>query len=236
MSRSRPRSPLRPSVNRSRSDCVSSEAQTRRTRRSTGPRAAAARGFAGPSLIVVDAGAGLQIEEHLTPLWGESPPVVVAPTGPIIASPGQLTCTAGDLQGRITPTDVAVRIIGVGLASHDQNEASGNLAQRNDPPALPDTAEMPLWDPVLRRLIYRGTVVKVFGQRSDNQEAVLNALEKAGWPSWIRSPFRRMRHDDVLPGDRLHNTVKRLNRQLNSLIHFSCDGTGTGILWKALNP
>jgi len=59
---------------------------------------------------------------------------------------------------------------------------------------------------------------------------ILAAFQEENWPARI---------DDPLPGDdnrdgpeRLRDTVKKLNRQKVRRIHFSCDGTGEGILWN----
>lgn len=102
------------------------------------------------------------------------------------------------------------------------------------PPAPNKTPAAPWWDAELRALFVGELVVKRFRVPAHNQELVLEAFQEAGWPPHL---------DDPLPGDaehdakdRLHETIKRLNgRQVNRLIRFRGDGTGTGICWEAVS-
>ncbi len=92
---------------------------------------------------------------------------------------------------------------------------------------------LPHWDNDLRRLMFRGKIIKLFRNPSKNQERVLRAFDKDQWP---------VRMDDPLPADdvpakiRLHDTIKSLNRhqRTEGLLRFHGDGTGEGILWEAL--
>lgn len=60
--------------------------------------------------------------------------------------------------------------------------------------------------------------------------AALEAFQLEGWPEWIADPLPRGEVDAL---ERLYNTVKRLNRHFADLVHFSCDGHGAGIRWRA---
>src|SRR5205807_1210480 len=98
-----------------------------------------------------------------------------------------------------------------------------------DPPAV----RSPLWDPALRELRWEGLLVKRFRLPAPNQEAILAAFEEDGWPARIDDPLPRDGRCD--PHDRLHETLKGLNRnQRHRLIQFGGDGTGMGAIWTPL--
>ena len=80
-------------------------------------------------------------------------------------------------------------------------------------------------------MLYVGEdVVKRYRVPSPTQEAVLDAFEEEGWPDRIDDPLRP---DPDQDGKRhLHDTIRRLNRNRRAAIHFSGDGTGTGVLWE----
>jgi hypothetical protein len=101
-------------------------------------------------------------------------------------------------------------------------------------PASPVPAATPRWDHQRRILSVGGRVVKQFRVPSPNQEAVLAAFQREGWPAYIGDP---------LPASggpqgkiRLHDTIKCLNgRQEERLIRFRGNGTGLGVLWEMLD-
>jgi hypothetical protein len=73
--------------------------------------------------------------------------------------------------------------------------------------------------------------VKRFRVPALNQELILAAFEEEGWPPHLDDPLPQEANTD--PKQRLQDTIKRLNRhQVNRLIHFRGDGSGTGILWE----
>ena len=88
----------------------------------------------------------------------------------------------------------------------------------------------PAWNAALRRLSFAGVLVKAFRQPAVNQEAILAAFEKDGWPDRIADPLPD--DDDVDRCERLHNALERLNRQQQALLWFSRDGHGTGVCWR----
>lgn len=89
---------------------------------------------------------------------------------------------------------------------------------------------VPEWDPDLRILSVGGRVVKKFVRPSPNQEAVLTAFQKEGWPTWIADPLSNRSTSDGK--NRLHETIKSLNKsQSNAVIRFRGDGTGEGLMW-----
>jgi hypothetical protein len=90
--------------------------------------------------------------------------------------------------------------------------------------------ERPSWDGALRQLRWGGLLVKRFRVPAMNQEAILAALEEEGWPPHILDPLAPVPGLDSKA--RLRNAIKHLNRhQINPLLCFRGDGTGTGILW-----
>ncbi len=81
-------------------------------------------------------------------------------------------------------------------------------------------------------MLYVGEdVVKRYRVPSPTQEAVLNAFEEEDWPARIDDPLRPEPDQNVKR--HLNDTIRRLNRNRRlPLIHFSGDGTGTGVLWE----
>jgi hypothetical protein len=96
------------------------------------------------------------------------------------------------------------------------------------PPVV--SVDQPRWDGCRRELWWGGRLVKRFRQPAPNQEALLAAFEELGWPEWMDDPLPREKGID--PQERLHDTVKGLNRhQRQRLLHFCGDGTGQRIGW-----
>ena len=88
----------------------------------------------------------------------------------------------------------------------------------------------PVWDDQRHELRLGKVLVKRFKWRAANQEAILSAFEEDGWPPRIDDPLPPV--PDTDPKRRLSDTIKCLNRkQQNSLVRFSGDGTGEGVLW-----
>jgi hypothetical protein len=69
------------------------------------------------------------------------------------------------------------------------------------------------------------------GTPSENQEAVLEAAEKLGWPPWFDDPLPALRGGN--PKRRLRETINDLNRrQRKPFVHFTSDGSGRRIGWE----
>ena len=91
----------------------------------------------------------------------------------------------------------------------------------------------PCWDCDRQELRMGSQVVKEFKLHSPNQAIILAAFEEEGWPPRIDDPLPH--HVDIDPKQRLHDTIKSLNRnQKARLIRFRGDGTGQGIRWEAV--
>ncbi len=94
-----------------------------------------------------------------------------------------------------------------------------------------DCKPTPTWDSDRQELRFGGRVVKEFKLYSPNQAIILAAFEEEGWPTKIDDPLPH--HPDIVPKQRLHDTIKSLNRnQKCPLIRFRGDGTGQGIRWE----
>ncbi|MGI9517145.1 MAG: hypothetical protein ACR2NP_08875 [Pirellulaceae bacterium] len=92
----------------------------------------------------------------------------------------------------------------------------------------------PVWDDQRHELRVGQVLVKRFKWRASNQEAILSAFEEDGWPARIDDPLPPV--PDTDPKRRLSDTIKCLNRkQQNSLVRFSGDGTGEGVLWDLVS-
>ncbi len=91
-------------------------------------------------------------------------------------------------------------------------------------------APKPCWDAERRQLRVSEHVVKYFRWPAPNQERVLAAFEEDGWTTRIDDPL--FPADGQEPKERLHDTIKCLNRrQKVRLIRFRGDGTGEGVVW-----
>jgi hypothetical protein len=89
---------------------------------------------------------------------------------------------------------------------------------------------IPKWDADNRMVTYAGVVVKQFKLPSPNQVAILAAFEEEGWPTRIDDPLPP--RSDVDPKQRLHDTIRSINRnQRHKLLFFRGDGTGNGVIW-----
>jgi len=92
---------------------------------------------------------------------------------------------------------------------------------------------MPTWHDDALELRFGGQVVKCFRQPAPSQIAVLKAFERQGWPLRIDNPLPLDFDSDVT--ERLHDTIKRLNRYHKiRLIRFRGDGRGKGVLWEGV--
>lgn len=89
----------------------------------------------------------------------------------------------------------------------------------------------PCWDSVNRTLSCCGEVVKAFRKPAPNQECLLAEFQSQGWPEQIEDPLSPV--DEIVPEERLRETIKRLNRSINtSILRFGGDGTGRGVRWR----
>jgi len=92
---------------------------------------------------------------------------------------------------------------------------------------------VPVWDPASHALRVGGQLVKQFKLPSPNQETILTAFQEEGWPEQIDDPLPPK--PDLDSRDRLHNTIKALNRnQKRRLLQIKGDGTGQGVMWEVI--
>jgi hypothetical protein len=104
------------------------------------------------------------------------------------------------------------------------------------PPSGPlGRSDVPRWDPAQRTLFLGDEVAKCFRQPAANQERILAAFQRLGWPRRIANPLVESA-GDCEPHERLHNAVKRLNSTRGPrLVVFARDGTGRGVTWSLGN-
>ena len=121
-----------------------------------------------------------------------------------------------------------VRQEGAALAIYSMH---GNAASSAIPSVSAPPAATPFWDRQRRVLTVGGRVVKQFRVPSSNQEAVLVAFQREGWPACVADPLPPIASQ--LAKIRLHDTIKCLNaKQENRLIRFRGNGMGNGVLWE----
>ena len=92
----------------------------------------------------------------------------------------------------------------------------------------------PHWDKEARQLTYQDVLVREVKRpkQAGNIVAILDAFEAAGWPPRIDDPHGRKSNDETRRRD-----VENLNKKLlQPVMRFACDGTGTGFLWRAVEP
>lgn len=93
----------------------------------------------------------------------------------------------------------------------------------------------PRWDTTRRELSFAGLIVKRFRVPARNQETILSVFEEEGWAEHIHDPLPVIHEIDA--PTRLHDAINRLNRcQINPLLRFHGDGTGTGVFWERSQP
>ena len=126
-------------------------------------------------------------------------------------------------------TGVQFNVVQAILACPHVPAATGaNIQIVARPVAVAGLDVVPVWQAKARRLYFDGVLIKWLRQPAKNQDDVLAAFQAAGWRSHIEDPFP---DNGVDPYERLYNTVRRLNDQIEARIKFSCDGYGTGICW-----
>ena len=125
-------------------------------------------------------------------------------------------------------------------SAHSADRHSDAIVQSCAPDSSKDRGgpkpDTPHWDADRRVLSFRGTVLRIYKNRpAQNQTAILDALEAAGWPDRIENPLPDIPKNFTDP--RLNHTVRDLNKSMEpQLIRFGQDGTGRGVLWKAQPP
>jgi hypothetical protein len=114
------------------------------------------------------------------------------------------------------------------------------LAERIDParirlPSVSSTANgnpsRPFYNDVRNELVFGDEVVKRFRTPAFNQQAVLAAFQILAWPDRIHDPLPPS--GELCPRRRLSETIRALNRrQMRTIVRFSGDGSGLGVLWE----
>lgn len=90
--------------------------------------------------------------------------------------------------------------------------------------------ETPLWDTEQRELRFHSKVCKAYRKTTaPNQISILEAFNKAGWPTRISS--LRDIDGDPLVDRRLGETIRGLKNRLK-YVKFRGDGTGHGVIWE----
>jgi len=93
---------------------------------------------------------------------------------------------------------------------------------------------VPHWDNASRVLYLGERIVKQYLVPSPNQQAILAAFQEEGWPRYIDDPIPPA--PEMNQKIRLRDTIKCLNsHQINPLIRFHGDGSGTRIRWELVD-
>jgi hypothetical protein len=97
------------------------------------------------------------------------------------------------------------------------------------------STETPYWSDKEHTLFWRGRVVKHFRHEAPNQETVLRTFQATDWHQCVAVCLR----EDVgvvSSKERLHFTIKNLNRTLRPHLRFRQEGCGGRVRWEALQP
>jgi hypothetical protein len=135
--------------------------------------------------------------------------------------------TAAGVRGaKSSPAVESLPVAAVEIAPVRRASANGSANGRTP---------VPQWDRDRQELRLGAVVVKEFKLSSPNQETILMAFQKEGWPPRIDDPLPP--HAGVDPKRRLYETIKSLNRnQKQRWLLFMGDGTGEGIRWQVIQP
>jgi hypothetical protein len=111
--------------------------------------------------------------------------------------------------------------------SHSKNEDQPGLA-------LPrgNQQVVPWWDGHQHTLLWKGKVVKHFKSDAPYQEGILAAFQRVQWARFISIHFPEDR--GVNSKERLHDTIKNLNRNVRPHLRFHQEGSGSRVSWEAL--
>jgi hypothetical protein len=93
-----------------------------------------------------------------------------------------------------------------------------------------EKASTPVWDQSLHTLYWNGRVLKHFKSEAPNQEALLREFEAARWPPCVSA--RSFDQFGVRTKERLHESIKSLNRNVGFCLRFTQEGNGTRICWQ----
>lgn len=121
------------------------------------------------------------------------------------------------------------------LRRESPNAGNGQAAGTELPTADTGPAGMtidtaPRWDEEKRELWVGPYLIKRFRWPARNQLAIVREFHRLNWPPRIADPLSQS--DKVDPKQRLHDTIKCLNRRrVNKLLKFGGDGTGTGVVF-----
>jgi hypothetical protein len=97
-------------------------------------------------------------------------------------------------------------------------------------------ATTPVWDSCRGELRFLGRLVKRFRNAASNQRALLDAFQQRGWPERLTDPLPRPLAGTVNLKQRLHDTIKNLNRgHEERSLHFYGAEAGRAVGWKLLS-
>jgi hypothetical protein len=100
-------------------------------------------------------------------------------------------------------------------------------------PHLQAALDLPVWDPGVGELSFHGRLVKRFRRAASNQRVVLDALQRQGWPEQLGDPLPPPDEGDVNVKQRLHDTIKNLNRDQEArCLRFYGTDSGRAVGWR----
>jgi hypothetical protein len=136
-----------------------------------------------------------------------------------------------DEEGFFNYWNAVVEAIGVEADRLDSLRASletlPEVKAASPPPPADTKADRPEWNRGRGQLLFRGNVVKRARVGiAKNVVMVLDSFQELDWQERVDDPLPEGRNQQ-----RLHETIKSLNRGLNGL-RFHADGKGQGFVWE----
>ncbi len=93
-------------------------------------------------------------------------------------------------------------------------------------------AELPFWDEACHTVFWRGRALKHYRSEAPNQEAVLHAFQAHRWQRCVTVALPE--DTGLSPKERLHDTIKNLNRAVSPHLRFHQEGSGSRVSWEPL--
>ena len=142
------------------------------------------------------------------------------------------TCFVLSDAGRLAVSLISPDLVGRENGEHAKMDGVKRVMRGSGSPS-PFLRAKPVWDSALRRLMLGELLVKQYRAPALNQHVILSAFQEEDWPERIDDPLPPV--NSIGPKRRLHDAIAGLNRnQVNSILHFSGNGLGTGVSWHAI--
>jgi hypothetical protein len=112
-------------------------------------------------------------------------------------------------------------------------EGASRQPRRRSPASKDGEADRPVWRQSTHTLYWRGQVVHHFKSGATSIEPLLRRFQKHRWPPMLSAHL--LNGTPLAVKQRLHDTIKNLNRIVLPYFQFRKEGSGERIYWEALD-